>query len=129
MLLARPEAMSCRAPSRRCQQARRTCVLRAPNTPLSVATEPFRNTNLDTLIVGGSNMIGSLTPCVIKFLRLALRRYRRGASPRIGALLFAGAGVRDRRRAATHSNRALGVQAPFAQEKGAGESLFLVCRA
>src|SRR5260370_10429038 len=81
MRLARPEAMSCGAPSRRCQQARRTCVLRAPNTPLSVATEPFRNTNLDTLIVGGSNMIGSLTPCVIKFLRLALRRYRRGAPP------------------------------------------------
>src|SRR5258708_23281569 len=111
MRLARPEAMSCRAPSRRCQQARRTCVLRAPNTPLSVATEPFRNTNLDTLIVGGSNMIGSLTPCVIKFLRLALRRYRRGASPLIGALLFAAAGVRHRRRPPTPPDRPRGIPA------------------
>src|SRR5260370_28951438 len=120
MRLARPEAMSCGAPSRRCQQARRTCVLRAPNTPLSVATEPFRNTNLDTLIVGGSNMIGSLTPCVIKFLRLALRRYRRGASPRIGALLFAPAGGLDGRRAAPPRDPAPGVQARVPKMKGEG---------
>src|SRR5258707_14487317 len=120
MLLARPEAMSCRAPSRRCQQARRTCVLRAPNTPLSVATEPFRNTNLDTLIVGGSNMIGSLTPCVIKFLRLALRRYRRGAPPCIGALLFSPAGGLHGRRAATHPKRARGMHGPVALTRAGG---------
>ena len=44
---------------------------------ISVATEPFGNTKLDTLIVGGSNAAGPLTPRVIKFLRQALRRYRR----------------------------------------------------
>src|SRR5258706_14552903 len=48
---------------------------------ISVATEPFRKANLDTLIVGGSNVIGSLTPRVIKFFRLAFGRYRRGAPP------------------------------------------------
>src|SRR6266478_113832 len=39
---------------------------------ISVETEPFRDTNFDTLIVGGSNVIGSLTPGVIEFLRQAV---------------------------------------------------------
>ena len=44
---------------------------------ISVATEPFDDTNFDTLMVGGSAMAGSLTPGVIKFLRQALQRSRR----------------------------------------------------
>ena len=47
---------------------------------ISVATEPFDDTNFGTLIVGGSAFIGSLTPGVIKFMRQALRRC--GESPR-----------------------------------------------
>src|SRR5882672_2001687 len=38
----------------------------------SVATEPLAKTDFDTLIVGGSAVIGSLTPGVIGFLRQAL---------------------------------------------------------
>ena len=47
---------------------------------ISVATEPFDDTNFDTLLVGGSAVVGSLTPGVIKFLRQALGRSRQ--SPR-----------------------------------------------
>src|ERR1700736_4547354 len=47
---------------------------------ISVATEPFDDTNFGTLIVGGSAFIGSLTPGVIKFMRQALRRCRRVAA-------------------------------------------------
>src|SRR5260370_27191882 len=46
---------------------------------ITVATEPFDNTMFDTLIVGGNDSIGSLTPGVIKFMRQALGRSRRGA--------------------------------------------------
>jgi transcriptional regulator GlxA family with amidase domain len=34
---------------------------------VSVATEPFDDTKFDTLMVGGSAAVGSLTPGVIKF--------------------------------------------------------------
>jgi transcriptional regulator GlxA family with amidase domain len=92
----------------------------------SVATEPFRNTNLDTLIVGGSNVIGSLTPSVIKFLRQALRRYRRVASTCIGAFILAEAGVLDGRRATTHWNRARELQARFPKVKVEEDRIFIV---
>ena len=55
---------------------------------VSVATEPFDDTNFDTLTVGGSAVIGSLTPGVIKFLRQALGRYRRVAATCIGAFIL-----------------------------------------
>jgi transcriptional regulator GlxA family with amidase domain len=93
---------------------------------ISVATEPFRNANLDTLIVGGSNMIGSLTPRVIKFLRLALRRYRRVASTCTGAFILAEAGVLDGRRATTHWNRARELQARFPKVKVEEDRIFIV---
>jgi transcriptional regulator GlxA family with amidase domain len=92
----------------------------------SVPTEPFRNTNLDTLIVGGSNVIGSLTPSVIKFLRQALRRYRRVASTCIGAFILAEAGVLDGRRATTHWNRARELQARFPKVKVEEDRIFIV---
>jgi transcriptional regulator GlxA family with amidase domain len=93
---------------------------------ISVATEPFRNTNLDTLIVGGSNTIGSLTPRVIKFLRQALRRYRRVASTCVGAFVLAEAGVLDGRRATTHWNRARELQARFPKVKVEEDRIFIV---
>ena len=34
---------------------------------ISVATDPFDDTNFDTLIVGGSAVIGSVTPSLIRF--------------------------------------------------------------
>jgi transcriptional regulator GlxA family with amidase domain len=93
---------------------------------ISVATEPLRNTNLDTLIVGGSNVIGSLTPRVIKFLRQALRRYRRVASTCVGAFILAEAGVLDGRRATTHWNRARELQARFPKVKVEEDRIFIV---
>ncbi len=47
---------------------------------ISVATEPFDDRNFDTVMVGGSAVVGALTPGVIKFLRQALQRSRRIAS-------------------------------------------------
>src|SRR5229473_5735226 len=35
---------------------------------ISVATEPFGDANFDTLLVGGSAVVGALTPGVIEFL-------------------------------------------------------------
>jgi transcriptional regulator GlxA family with amidase domain len=73
---------------------------------VSVATEPFDDTNFDTLIVGGSAVIGSLTPGVIEFLRQGLERSRRVAATCTGAFVLAEAGLLDGRRATTHWHRA-----------------------
>jgi transcriptional regulator GlxA family with amidase domain len=69
---------------------------------ISVATEPFDDTNFDTLMVGGSAVVGALMPGVIKFLRQALERCRRVASTCTGAFVLAEAGLLDGRRATTH---------------------------
>ncbi len=53
---------------------------------ISVATEPFDNANFDTLLVGGSAVVGAVTPGVIEFLRQALERSRRVASACVGGL-------------------------------------------
>jgi transcriptional regulator GlxA family with amidase domain len=93
---------------------------------ISVATEPFGNTNLDTLIVGGTSVTGSLTPRVIKFLRQALGRCRRVASTCVGAFILAEAGVLDGRRATTHWNRARELQARFPKVKVEEDRIFIV---
>jgi transcriptional regulator GlxA family with amidase domain len=46
---------------------------------ISVTTEPFDDINFDTLIVGGSAEIGSLTPGVIRFFAPGSR-----ACPQLG---------------------------------------------
>src|SRR5712664_1389401 len=55
---------------------------------ISVATEPFDDRNFDTVMVGGSAVVGALTPGVIKFLRQALQRSRRIASTKSLAQKF-----------------------------------------
>src|ERR1700722_14020011 len=52
---------------------------------VSIATEPFGDRNFDTLIVGGSAVSGAVTPGVVRFLRRALRQFRRVASTCVGA--------------------------------------------
>jgi transcriptional regulator GlxA family with amidase domain len=93
---------------------------------ISVATEPFDDTNSDTLIVGGSAVIGSLTPGVIEFLRQSLGRCRRVAATCVGAFILAEAGLLDGRRATTHWNRARELQAQFPKVKVEEDRIFIV---
>ena len=93
---------------------------------ISVATEPFDDTNFDTLMVGGSAVAGSLTPAVIKFLRQALKRSRRVASTCTGAFVLAEAGLLDGRRATTHWRRARELQARFPKVKVEEDRIFII---
>jgi transcriptional regulator GlxA family with amidase domain len=93
---------------------------------VSVATAPFDDTNIDTLIVGGSAVAGSLTPAVIEFLRRALGRYRRVAATCTGAFVLAEAGLLDGRRATTHWNRARELQARFPKVKVDEDRIFII---
>jgi transcriptional regulator GlxA family with amidase domain len=93
---------------------------------ISVETEPFDDTIFDTLIVGGSAEIGSLTPGVIKFLRQALGRCRRVAATCAGAFIVAEAGLLDGRRATTHWNRARELQARFPKVKVEEDRIFII---
>src|ERR1700680_2322530 len=92
---------------------------------VSVGTEAFDDTNFDTLIVGGSAVIGAVTPGVIKFLRQALGRCRRVAATCTGAFILAEAGLLDGRRATTHWNRARELQARFPKVKVDGDTIFI----
>ena len=91
-----------------------------------VATEPFDDSDFDTLIVGGSAVIGSVTPGVIGFLRRAPVRYRRVAATCIGAFILAEAGLLDGRRATTHWSRARELQARFPKVKVEEDRIFII---
>src|SRR6266478_1856713 len=93
---------------------------------ISVATEPFVDANFDTLLVGGSAVVGALTPGVIKFLRQALQRSRRIASTCTGAFVLAEAGLLDGRRATTHWHRARELQIRFPKLKVEEDRIFIV---
>jgi transcriptional regulator GlxA family with amidase domain len=94
---------------------------------MSIATEAFDDTNFDTLFVGGSSdMIEPLTPGIAKFLRQALKRYRRVAAICTGAFILAEAGLLDGRRATTHWNRARDLQARFPKVKVEEDRIFIV---
>jgi transcriptional regulator GlxA family with amidase domain len=93
---------------------------------ISVATEPFDDSDFDTLIVGGSAVIGSVTSGVIGFLRRALVRYRRVAATCVGAFILAEAGLLDGRRATTHWSRARELQARFPKVKVEEDRIFIV---
>ena len=93
---------------------------------ISVATEPFDDTIFDTLLVGGSAVVGSLTPGVIKFLREALERSRRVAATCTGAFVLAEAGLLDGRRATTHWRRARELQARFPKVKVEEDRIFII---
>jgi transcriptional regulator GlxA family with amidase domain len=93
---------------------------------VSIATEPFDDTIFDTLLVGGSTAVGSLTPGLIKFLRHALQRSRRIASTCTGAFVLAEAGLLDGRRVTTHWRRARDLQARFPKVKVEEDRIFIV---
>jgi transcriptional regulator GlxA family with amidase domain len=92
---------------------------------IGVATDPFDDTNFDTLIVGGSAVVGSVTPSLIRFLRRALVRCRRVAATCTGAFILAEAGLLDGRRATTHWSRARELQARFPKVKVEEDRIFI----
>jgi transcriptional regulator GlxA family with amidase domain len=91
-----------------------------------VATEPFGDAKFDTLIAGGSAVIGSVTLGVIKFLRRALKRCRRVAATCCGAFTLAEAGLLDGRRATTHWNRARELQVRFPKVKVEEDRIYII---
>jgi transcriptional regulator GlxA family with amidase domain len=93
---------------------------------ITVATEPFDETNFDTLLVGGSAVVGSVTPGVITFLRQALERSRRVAATCTGAFVLAEAGLLDGRRATTHWGRARELQARFPRVTVEEDRIFII---
>ena len=93
---------------------------------ISVTTEPLDDANFDTLLVGGSAVVGALSPGVIKFLHQALERSRRVASTCTGAFVLAEAGLLDGRRATTHWHRARDLQARFPKVKVEADRIFII---
>ncbi len=92
---------------------------------VSVATEPFDDTNFDTLIVSGTDLVESLTPAAIEFVRRSVGRCRRVASTCTGAFVLAKAGLLDGRRATTHWNRARELQTRFPRVKVEEDRIFI----
>jgi transcriptional regulator GlxA family with amidase domain len=93
---------------------------------ISVATEPFDDTDFDTVMVGGSAVAGALTPGVIKFLRQALQQSRRLASTCTGAFVLAEAGLLNGRRATTHWHRARELRTRFPKVKVEEDRIFII---
>ena len=93
---------------------------------IGVTTEPFDDTSFDTLMVGGSAVVGALTPGVIKFLRQGLERSRRIASTCTGAFVLAEAGLLDGRRATMHWHRARDLQARFPNVTVEEDRIFII---
>ncbi len=91
---------------------------------VSVSTEPFRATNLDTLFVCRGTEPS--TPGLLKFVRRAPGRYRRVAATCTGAFILAEAGVLDGRRATTHWNRARELQARFPKVKVEEDRIYII---
>ena len=91
---------------------------------VSVATEPFHVTNLDTLFVCRGTEPS--TPGLLEFVRHALGRHRRVAATCTGAFILAEAGLLDGRRATTHWNRAHDLQARFPKVKVEADRIFVI---
>jgi transcriptional regulator GlxA family with amidase domain len=93
---------------------------------VSIAAEPFDDTNFDTLIVSGTTAIEPSTPGLIRFVQQALGRYRRVAATCTGAFILAEAGVLDGRRATTHWYHARDLQTRFPKVKVEEDRIFIV---
>jgi transcriptional regulator GlxA family with amidase domain len=91
---------------------------------MSVTTEPFADTDFDTLIVGRGTE--PPTPGLIEFVRQAPERCRRVASTCVGAFILAEAGLLDGRRATTHWYRARELQARYPKVKVEEDRIFII---
>jgi transcriptional regulator GlxA family with amidase domain len=92
---------------------------------ISVATEPFDDTNFDTLIVC-CRSAEPPTPGLIEFLQHAPGRCRRVAAICTGAFTLAEAGLLDGRRATTHWRRARDLQARFPKVRVEEDRIFII---
>jgi transcriptional regulator GlxA family with amidase domain len=93
---------------------------------MNVATDPFDDTDFDTLIVGGGTTIAPSTPGLIAFVAQGLGRYRRIAATCTGAFVLAEAGLLDGRRATTHWLHARALQAQFPKVKMDEDRIFVI---
>jgi transcriptional regulator GlxA family with amidase domain len=93
---------------------------------MSVVTEPFADSDFDTLIVGRGTPQPS--PGLIEFVRQAPKRCRRVAGICLGAFILAEAGLLNGRRATTHWNRARELQAQFPRVKVDADRIFIADR-
>jgi transcriptional regulator GlxA family with amidase domain len=92
---------------------------------MTIGSEAFDETVLDTLIVGGGMEIEPTTPGMIRFVQVAPQRFRRVASICTGAFLLAEAGVLDGRRVTTHWYHARTLQARFPKLKMQEDRIFI----
>lgn len=93
---------------------------------LRVETDPFDDSDFDTLIVSGGAVFEPSTPGLVEFLRRAPGRYRRIAATCTGAFVLAEAGLLDGRRATTHWYHARMLQAQFPNVKVDEDRIFIV---
>jgi transcriptional regulator GlxA family with amidase domain len=91
---------------------------------MPIETEPFGDTNFDTLIV--SRGTEPLTPGLLEFVRQAPGRCRRIAAICVGAFTLAEAGLLDGRRATTHWRRARELQARFPKARVEEDRIFII---
>jgi transcriptional regulator GlxA family with amidase domain len=94
---------------------------------ITLHSEAFSRTAFDTLIVNGtSDSKPTITPRLLQFLRLGLKRSRRVASICTGAFVLAETGALDGRRATTHWFYSRELQQRFPKIKVEDDRIFIV---
>jgi transcriptional regulator GlxA family with amidase domain len=93
---------------------------------ITVETEAFGKTALDTVIVAGSSKVEAATPGLLAFIRDALGTTRRVAAICTGAFILAEAGTLDGRRATTHWRFGRELQARFPKTRVEEDRIFII---
>ncbi len=92
---------------------------------LAFETKRMSSASFDTLVVDGANEPAVAPPAIIKFVRAAIRRYRRVAATCTGAFVLAEAGLLDGRRATTHWLYAKALQAKYPAARVDEDRIFI----
>lgn len=93
---------------------------------LAIDSEPFDDSHFDTILVGGSTGLVTVSPRLIAYVRDALLKSRRVASICTGAFVLAEAGILDGRRVTTHWAHARALQKLFPLVKVEEDRIFIV---
>jgi len=91
-----------------------------------IDTEPFDDTQFDTIIVGGSIGLVAASPRLIAYVQNALLKSRRLASICTGAFVLAEAGILDGRRVTTHWAHARAFQKLYPLVKVEEDRIFII---